>query len=251
MARYYSVAVLPPVGVAITDDAIRVNLDTMSAIVEDDVQMVAARGQGNYLYLSGGGTLLLNNRYLLIVQRDTQARINPDVWSLFTGRADGVPEWEQPQLVVRELFEELLLYKNGALVKPVCAAFQSVIDAVYAKLTPKETLALTPLPLPSKTLTVTRGSQTLSTTKGHVVIGAKGDVHLLFVFAVDMDISALTAEDGEHGTQGIKRNIAALDLKTMQMLDVTIPQNQRKWLDTADVPMSEHLRGLIQQLEIP
>lgn len=247
MAKYYSVAVLPPnTGLTIAGDDIRVNLDAVTAVVEDDVQMVAARGKGNYLYLSGGGTLLLNKRYLLMVERDANARINPNVWSLFTGRADGAAEWEKPELVVRELFEELLIYMDDKLANPRCEAHQAVIDAVYAKL-PKTnaTLTLTPVPLPEKTLHVAPSGHT---TKGHVVMGAQGDMHLLFVLGAEVDLDTLTAEDGEHGTGGIKRNIAALDLHTMHMLPISSPPPLRKWLDASPLSMSDHLRGLIETL---
>ncbi len=247
MARHYRVAVLPrDTGFVVAADVICVDLDTIIDAVENDVQMLAARGKGNYLYLSGGGSLLLNGRYLLMVQRDAAARIHPNVWSLFTGRADGEEEWEHPARVVRELFEEVRVYVNGALVKPVCAAHQAVIDAVYAGFpTTSATLAFTPVPLPLRRLRILPYGHEVD---AHVVIGTQGDVHLLYVFDVQVDLATLSAEDAEHGPQGVRRLIAAYDLQTDRMCPLTLPAHDRKWVDARGLSMSEHLRGLLTHL---
>lgn len=75
-----------------------------------DRQVLATYGSKSIQYISGGGSYLFDNEWLLVVRRDMRTLINPGKLSLFTGRANGLAEWLQPRLVFRELLEEVSIH---------------------------------------------------------------------------------------------------------------------------------------------
>lgn len=77
-----------------------------------DRQVFASYGAKSIRYISGGGSYLFDNEWLLVVRRDMRTLINPGKLSLFTGRANGLAEWLQPRLVFRELLEEVSIYDS-------------------------------------------------------------------------------------------------------------------------------------------
>src|ERR1700704_6167845 len=107
--RYYELARLEPGRtVAFSVEQMTVNLDATGAadLICNDSDLALKREQGDILYVSGGGSVVLGGRHLLIVERESSARIYPGKFSLFTGRADNLGERENPGLLARELFEE-------------------------------------------------------------------------------------------------------------------------------------------------
>ena len=242
MAKFYHLAALKQgEGIAFTDATMRVDLSRIHAVVENDEQLLSAAAKDTYFYLSGGGSLLLNGRYLLIVQREAGARINPGQWSLFTGRADTDSEWQQPNLLARELFEELQLFLNGARVRFTYAPLQSLIDQAQHYEGQTVAVALTPRTLPAQRLLVEMKGKTLLDQPAFLHINRRNDINCVELFEASVDIEILTARDAEHD-----REIATLDLETGQ-LRMLGGQNA---VSTEKLPMSEHLQALVEHLQI-
>lgn len=227
MTRFYQIARLVAGQTIFPGEAgLRIDLDAVTPddMIENDVAFRAAIAPDMWFWLSGGGTLLLNNRHLCVVRRSPDARINPGKFSLFTGRADNAVERADPGLIVRELFEELLLYEGDALLVPRLAAIQPVINSAYDVMRqagvvaerPTRDLPLTPVPLPARQVTIRHGG----ITREHWltwIAGANNDVNILSLFAADCDLSQLKARDGEFhlhdgGVRMASRAIYLLDL---------------------------------------
>ncbi len=213
MPRFYQIARLRA-GTTIFPDAevLRVDLDRVEPgdLIENDVAFRAAAAPESWFWLSGGGTFLLNGRYLPVVRRGAAARVNPGKFSLFTGRADNGEERANPALLVRELFEELLLYEGGTLLVPQLPDLQPAIGAAHAAMRKAGILAegatralsLAPVDLASTPVRIRHDGvereHRLTWTKG-----ANNDVNVLFLFAAECDLALLKARDGEfHSEQG-------------------------------------------------
>ncbi|MGE3609173.1 MAG: hypothetical protein AB7I27_06260 [Bacteriovoracaceae bacterium] len=71
---------------------------------------------------AGGGTYLINKRYLPLVRRDLTAKTNPGKLTIATGLTDKIEELLNPKLLIRELFEEIVIvHKTKGLVLPEVA----------------------------------------------------------------------------------------------------------------------------------
>lgn len=247
MPRYYDIARLDREAVQVAGSQLSVDLSCVGDKdhITDDVSLLAQSGPDSVFYLSGGGTLLLNRRYILMVQREATARVNPGQFSLFTGRADGPKEWRYPPLIVRELFEEMEIYGNGLLLYPQCEAFQPVIDAVYAAAGRPcgKALPLELLPLANGKLHVREGKVNLFQDEVFWVMSARGEINLLYVFIATLDLDQLSMRDGEGS-----RDIFALDLEQGCYARLSSADPHRQWRDAAALPMSENLMALRDQL---
>jgi 8-oxo-dGTP pyrophosphatase MutT (NUDIX family) len=227
MERFYQIARLIE-GCTIFPEAgrLRIDLDGVMPqdLIENDVSFQEAIAPQSWFWLSGGGSLLLNGHYLLVVRRSPGARVNPGKFSLFAGRADNAQERAEPPLLVRELFEELLLFEDDTLLVPQLADLQPVIDTAYDAMHqagiladgPGRPLPLTQVPLPTRPVRIRRQGiereHQLSWTAGPT-----NDINALFLFAADCDLARLSARDGEfhaaHGTvTRAGRDIYLLDL---------------------------------------
>lgn len=218
--RYYEIARLTQgVSIDLFDDLLRVDLDKLTPqdSITNDMEFLAAQGKGVYFYLSGGGTLLINGRYMPVVRRPASAKIHPEKYSLFTGRAEGLTEWQNPTSVIRELFEELRVYKDGTLLVPKCPEFQEIIDNVYSANTViNKPLELAHIPLHNKKLQVKyKGKE--SSLDGFLYIGANGDINLLFVFAAEIALGGLKICDGESLNSGGGREVFLLDIASWDL----------------------------------
>ena len=229
MSRFYQIARLT-VGVTIfpSEEGLRVDLDglTPADLIENDVAFRTAAAPDVWFWLSGGGTLLLNGRYLLVVQRSLDARVNPGKFSLFTGRADNDAERADPALMARELFEELLLYEGSTLLTPRVDAWQPVIDAAHAAMRAAgiiepgsaRDIILTPVALPTRPVVIRhRGAE-----REHALAwtaGANNDINALFLFAADCDIARLAARDGEFHVAGGNAHKAGRQIFLLDLLE--------------------------------
>lgn len=245
--RYYELARQQPGSAAgISAQQMTINLDATVAadLICSDSDLARKRKNGDILYVSGGGSVVLAGRYLLVVQREANARIHPGKFSLFTGRADGLGERENPSLLARELFEELLLYRGGQLVWPLNPQYQQIIDRIYTGLGHKRDeavgVAFGSLPLPTRPLVVTsRGVTRRFDLAWH--LSSKGEINVLQLFSVDLRPQDLVARDGE----GLDRSIWAYDMESSGATPVGAGAGQRK-LNDAD--MTEHLAFTIRSL---
>jgi len=214
--RYYELALLRAgISARVSAQELAVDLDGAGTdnLVCNDVELNHRRTDGDIIFVSGGGSVVLRERHLLVVRRQDDARIHPGKFSLFTGRSDNLEERENPRLLAREMFEELLLFQEGKFIWPVNTAFQPIIDEVYisrgqGRATAMQ-VAFHAQPLPAGLLTVTsRGAVHRHNLTWH--LGTRGELNVLQLFAADLRLDGLTARDGE----GLGRSIWAYDLET-------------------------------------
>ena len=52
-----------------------------------------------YFWVSGGGSFFINKKYIFLVKRSSDSKINPDKFSIFTGRANNIGELKNPLLI--------------------------------------------------------------------------------------------------------------------------------------------------------
>lgn len=264
MSRYYHVIGLDP-GAEIQIRGDVLEADIAKALhktpVHNDVDLLKLRQKGQYLWVSGGGTYLLNGRYLLTVQRPPYAKVNPGRFSLFTGRADHPEELMRPDLLVRELFEELLLYSKGRLYKPVCEKFQNIIDRVYEthqSVFGLDADAAVPLPLRAvdsvKTVKVSNNGD-LWENRLDFHVGSNREINVLFVLSGEIDLSSLRARDGEHHVENGKmikhdRDIYLYDVITKLGQNISNPSPGKDKIRIRADEMTEHMRYLVETVAI-
>ncbi|MBU1425695.1 MAG: hypothetical protein KKH12_08295 [Gammaproteobacteria bacterium] len=263
MSRYYHVIGLIPEKEIREEDGM-LHVDITRALhrpaVHNDIDILAAQQKGESIWASGGGTYLLNGRYLLTVRRSPEARVNPGKFSLFTGRADSCEELQQPGLLIRELFEELILYSGPRLCKPVCGEFREVIDRVYAKLSAElgiDDADAKPLPLRAITLAaknvtvINEGSAWRGALDYHV--NQNKEINFLFVLAGEIELANLVARDGEYHFEGgkaveHKRDIYLYDTHTSMGQNIS---SIGQWQEQMAIPgelMTEHMRYLVDSV---
>jgi hypothetical protein len=261
LSRYYQVAGLIPGQEIVEDiDSLRVNISQAlrRPLAHSDADVLESRQKGEYIWASGGGTFLLNGRYLLAVRRSPHARVNPGKYSLFTGRADSKEEMLNPVLLIRELFEELVLQTGEQLYKPVCDEFQGIIDHVYAGL--KKHLGLgtagaVPLRLshlacaPRMVSVVNQQDHWEGMLDYHV--SKNGEINFLFVLSGDIDIGTLRARDGEFHIRdgkvvGHNRDIYMYDLRSATGRNITGDRNHGTQVPIPEDAMTEHLHHMVQ-----
>ena len=197
--------------------------NNLDIITNDHLFRQNLDNEGLY-WLSGGGTFLLNKRYIFVVRRRRDDGVNPYKVSLFTGRADDINELVNPLLLVRELFEELLLFSGDSLIYPVNKKYQNIIDSVYkTHIEARKDIDA------EKVIRVDISE--IKTSEKKIIIGSDEqdidffinsnlDVNVLFLFSINLDINELDYIDGENYIKNgklffPKRKIFLLDLKTM------------------------------------
>lgn len=237
-------------GIVFDGKTLRVNLDAVGPDdhIVDDKDFVAKRHPDYYTYVSGGGSVLIDDRYLLVVRREPDARINPGLLSLFTGRANGPDEWAQPLKVVRELFEELVLCSEGRLLYPRCARLQPMIDSVYSAAGCKDTAVsfkLEEIPLITGSIEVTSGGVSAVPIPAFYHVNSRNDINVLRLFRTELDMNLLTARDGEHGMAS-GRTIAAIDLTTMTLKPLSDAPAQFEPVGISPAGMTEHLAAMLE-----
>jgi hypothetical protein len=181
------------------------NINTCKIINNDEVFKENIKPDF-YFWVSGGGSFFINKKYIFLVKRSSDSKINPDKFSIFTGRADSIAEIINPLLLVRELFEELLITRDGFICYPRCPEFQSIINNVYKELKKnffKErnikylNFDLKYLPFLNKKIVLTTESGKKEICLDYY-INNNNDINVLFLFSGVLDISNLGAFDGEH-----------------------------------------------------
>ena len=253
--RYYEIARLRRGdGIDFDPKGITVDLDKVTEAdrIMDDVALVRAAGLHNYFYLSGGGSVILNGRYLLVVRRSANVRVNPGRLSLFTGRAEGPSEWREPWRVVRELFEELILFSKGDLVRFRFERFQDVIDTeneIHRGRYPGGAISIDikQVPLPLSHIEV-REQGSVSHFEEHVHVNSNNELNAIYIFSADLDLEQIAANDGETGDPTAPpREIACLDLKNGVWRSLASGA-LGEWQPIGRELMSEHLADTVDLL---
>ena len=205
---------------------------------------------------------LLNNRFLLLVKRSNHSRVNPDKFSLFTGRSDNLDEKLNPLLISRELFEELLLFNGNRLYKPICTDFQSVINKVYLRIDQDIGIDMSEsldLPLeqrlfdPKETSIASNDYHWRGKLNYH--INSKNEVNILFLFAANIQIDTLSARDGEYFIENgqvifADRSIYLYDILTSQATEVTHGRSHSCSCYVPKSCMTEHTRFLLDHIKV-
>lgn len=219
--------------------------------VTNDHEFLASCGEGVYFFVSGGGTLLLENRYLLVVRRNVQARVNPGQWSMFTGRADGPHEWMNPKALTRELFEELVVLVDGRPARFSCPSFSEQIELGQAKRvdTTSPVLLIEPYKLPTRPLTVAHGGATLFSEPVFWHVNQNRDINVIYLFSCELPLSAISACDGERKVECGGRLVGALDIRKMVLYESSGSFESLEGNDASSLPMSSHLIAVIQALQ--
>ena len=222
-------------------------VDASSCVIENDEQLLAQAGTQKVFYFSGGGSIILNGRYLLALRREATVRINPGQISLFTGRADNPKEWGKPLLIVRELFEELLLFQNDRQYVPQCPVFQSVIDYVYSSFhLPQDSPCL---PIHFKTpekpycVEIFEQNKLLAREPCYWTINPRGEINLFYVFEAQIEVDTLSARDGEMG-----RDVIVLDCQAGLQGIMQGGSWPRQWHTWDETQFSSNLTWLLKQL---
>ena len=251
--RYYQLLCLQRErDVSIDGLTLRVSLPPESErhIIENDVQLLNHVAPQHVFFFSGGGSILINGRYLLAVRREASARINPGQLSLFTGRSDGPHEWRAPEKIVREFFEELLLYRDGRPAIPECPEFQSEINQVYSKFKDISystfRASLTVLK-PARPYYVELYENQKLSAKTHCywTINPRGEINLFYLFDAQLDIQSFSAQDGE-----LRRDIVVLDCATERQGEMLNHQWPSEWSSWNRSLFSTNLSWLLEQMNI-
>jgi hypothetical protein len=209
------------------DDRLSVDLDRVGAhdLIRDDRALSNARGKDACFWVSGGGSILINDRFLPVVQRSTASRVNPGRFSLFTGRADNAEERANPERLSRELFEELVLLSGSRPLMPHWEKQQDIINQAYTRLAAAGLvnraggvgpLPVTLIPLPVRDVVVkASGARSSHPLAWHM--DEKGDINVIFLFSAHCNVENLRAIDGELSgntrPMGGGRQIVLYDLK--------------------------------------
>ena len=226
-----------------------------SSPITNDVEFNNAIHDAGYFLLSGGGTYIINGRYLVVIERAKNARVNPQKISIFTGRSDSIEEILNPRMLLRELFEELLVYdESGKLLYPRSEEYQDIIDSVYnymwrvgvikAKKSDHD-LRLSYIKA-KKRICIGDVNYELD-----FHVNRKRDINVLFLFDVRIDgVNGISIRDGEYHMENEKRlfhnrNIMLLDI----MNDILCDQDGNKIRKFERTNASEHLIYILNTLK--
>ncbi len=159
----------------------------------NDKELKMLKQSNYYIYISGGGTCLIDNKYLLLVRRSKECEINPNKLSLFTGRSDNTIEHKNPSLLIRELEEEL------------------IISQKFNKEPIKYTNESKRLKISNKNLCVIYKQKIIF--KRNVLLSInERDINIINIFKIDMSLDEILAIDGESRREGGGREIIAYNI---------------------------------------
>ena len=262
---YYSVIKLKKNHDIFFDDIllkVDVNRIKEKDVVGNDIELISSIEEGYYNWVSGGGTYFINNKYLVVVRRGLDSAINPGKFSLFTGRSDNHDERINPQGLVRELFEELILYYGNKFLYPKCKEYQDIIDRCYSHFTQLDNLIpsqstdliLKEIRIDDRIVEIDDGnSKKEISLSWH--INRFNDVNVLFLFNVNMDVNKIHARDAEYHIEKDApvfhdRDIFLLDVNTNQLSSIR-DKNQligEQYLDATE-NATEHLVYMLNKIK--
>lgn len=223
--RFYTLTHLPPTRYEVSGETLEVDLrepDDLPRLHDDHAFRSYLNHEGLY-WVSGGGSVLFNRRYLAVVERGADALVNPGMLSLFTGRSDGPAEWEDPSLLMRELLEELIIVDGDILLRPSNPLLDRVAGGVYDRYshllpTVSEPLKLEKVSAQRKVVVHTQGDSYSLDLDFH--INSRNDCNILSIFEAERDIQNLKFLDGENLlSRGPARKIHLLDIKSGTLVD--------------------------------
>jgi hypothetical protein len=236
--------------VFIDADQITVNLRDIqkSEVIINDTERNSRVGSDSYFYLSGGGSFLIDGRYLLVVKRDSNVMVNPGKISLFTGRSNNYQEWLNPSFCTRELFEELTLFYDGKLLRLSNKEFQQIIDSSYALSYRSEEALLTEIELLTQSSTKLNLQSDQGSTQHNVmvVISESRDINCIFLFSLNISIDKLEAIDCEDDIGA--RQVYLLDIDELTIKELT-KNKKSSWVSIMDSDLTLNLATILCHLK--
>ena len=205
-----------------------VNLDSISdeMIINNDKQFKKAVNSDKYFYLSGGGSFILNKRYLMLVLRDDKTLINANKLSLFTGRSSGFEEWANPILIIRELFEEITIYKDHSLLLYKNKKYQSIIDQSLNQKSIHNNFIMNidEYNVSNSILEIIKNNKNIWKNKVLMHISEKNDLNLLYFFNINSNLEKLNFFSHEDNINN-KRQVYFYDLQNKEILSLNKANN--------------------------
>jgi len=223
-------------------------------VLTNDYEIANVSGDAHLKFISGGGSYIFDDDWLLVVQRSDRTRINPGKLSLFTGRANSLVEFLNPRLVLRELFEEIWLFDHGgSRIVPVSpetsvAASQLISSTRKCSRRSLQVFPATDRALPRLYLVV---NWNMVSFRDYLPImkASSGDLFVLSIVRVNKSINEFMFRD--HESRLRQRRLFGLNVNTNEL--VPIPNQQsfslKTWKHIARPNcMTEHLQWVINQL---
>lgn len=229
---------------------IYLNNKTLKNTLMNDQALSKKLDKHSYVWVSGGGSYLANDQYLIVLKRSANAKFNPNKYSLFTGRSDNVRELLNPTLLTRELFEELILWNGKKLLYPQHPSIQKIITQTYRKLSrqlPSKSKILMPLKdikLKTKKILIHNKNNKILQFRQNFHINKKNEINVLNLYAVNVDLDTLRAMDGE-----AHRDIFLMNLRNSTLKNISSEKQSKKPLKISSSQMTEHLQYLIKCLK--
>lgn len=203
--------------------------------IEELLERKARAQPGERLWISGGGVYVLNGTWVPLVRRDLQSPINAGRLTVSSGRADSTEELVRPQLLIRELFEEIVIYESGQPLLPEVKEYRKVLSVeriVNGACTRANLPWDSPRVLPSTLLRsgsdrliITRAGKIFHYEDQTLHINYKnGEINLLQAIAVNtVSLSQLSYRDTETvavagRNQALNREIYLYNLLTTKIL---------------------------------
>ncbi len=222
-------------------------------------------------WLAGGGSYLINEKYLVLIKRSRYAYTNPEYLSLATGRSDSYEELLNPNLVIRELFEELAIFQNGNRILPkIRGSNLAISDQEILKISQKELKNLgmnteniiwVPAILSNSInkdfLSLSCNKEIIKKTKCCIYISERsGDINLLYLIKInDLDLENTEIFDMEtdekNNSKLLKREIYLMDVSTKLLAYETFSLGKLRPITnsyTHDIKITEHASFMIKRI---
>ncbi len=249
---YYKI--LKTNSVVIKNNSLIINSKSLKnlSFIENDVDFNNAIDKEGHFLLSGGGTFLINKRYLVVLKRAAFAKVNPNKLSIFTGRSDSIEEILNPSLLLRELFEELIIYSANSLLYPKSKVFQDLIDSTYKNLYGSGVIETKNNVIDMNIVNINSSNCIIIDEKRHMIdfhINKNRDINVLFLFDVELNLSETIFKDGEFHIENNEkvfhnRDIYLVDIKENLLID----PKTKTTLPIEQLSKSEHLDYILKNL---
>jgi hypothetical protein len=215
MGSFYKLVLLKkPDSISFDRSQLYINLDLveLNNTINNDKDFKCNISPENYFWVSGGGTIIFEDNFIFLVKRNSDSNLNPDKFSIFTGRSDNFIEKIEPDLIARELFEELLIFKNNSYLYPLNEKFQTIIDNSFGdtdrvfKISKNHDIQHYNLEeinfLNKKIFIKHKGSENQFNLNYY--INSRNDINIIFTFKSELKLDELSAIDGEYYLDGDK-----------------------------------------------
>lgn len=213
MGNFYNLILLKkPNSISFDENQLYVDLDLVefNNKINNDESFKYNIAPENYFWVSGGGTIIFEGNFILLVKRNSDSNLNPDKFSIFTGRSNNLIEKINPNLIARELFEELLIFKNNSYLYPLNNKFQIIIDNSFNdvdnifKISKNYDIQYYNLEninyLDKKVFVKYKGNENQFNLNYY--INSRNDINIIFTFKSELKLDELSAIDGEYYSLG-------------------------------------------------